>query len=319
MEIILTFDTEIWFDSWSNIDEKFEETFDTYIYGTTTDGKFGLPFTLKVLKECNLPATFFVEPLFALRFGKDPLKIIVEMILAHGQDVQLHLHPEWLDEATTTILKGIYNKRRYLKQFSQDEQKIIIEKGMQYLKEVGCTNIKAFRAGGFGANRDTLIALKDNGILIDCSYNRCLFDEIDFYPEQVLTQPILLEGVYEYPMTVFKDGIARIKHLQIGACSFGEMRDFLWRSSDAGWSHVNFLSHNFELINRIKKRKDKIVIKRFLDLCNFLHKNNKIFKCTTFRDIQPVSTENQFELISVNPIYTYQRLLQNLIGRFKRI
>src|SRR3546814_6004994 len=43
----------------------------------------------------GLKAVFFVEPMPALVCGVDWLKPLVATILARGQEVQLHLHPNW--------------------------------------------------------------------------------------------------------------------------------------------------------------------------------------------------------------------------------
>ena len=45
--------------------------------------------TLRVLKEHGIKGVFFVEPLFAARFGLEKLRIILELILEAGQEVQL--------------------------------------------------------------------------------------------------------------------------------------------------------------------------------------------------------------------------------------
>jgi protein-tyrosine phosphatase len=68
------------------------------LYGRSPAGDYALPKTLEILDRNGLKGVFFVEPLFAARFGVEHLATIVDLIRAGGHDVQLHLHPEWSDE-----------------------------------------------------------------------------------------------------------------------------------------------------------------------------------------------------------------------------
>jgi hypothetical protein len=90
---------EIWPGSWNNIDARFPEAFRRYVYGDTPQGQYALPMTLEILRDHGLRGIFFVEPLFSARFGLGPLQEFVSLIQEGGQDVQMHLHPEWADEA----------------------------------------------------------------------------------------------------------------------------------------------------------------------------------------------------------------------------
>lgn len=110
LNMFLTFDVEIWCGGWDGIETKFPEAFSRYVYGRSGKGDFGLPLILRLLSEHELQATFFVEPLFASRFGLGPLTEIVNLIRDAGQDVQLHVHPEWTDEARPPILATASHK-----------------------------------------------------------------------------------------------------------------------------------------------------------------------------------------------------------------
>jgi hypothetical protein len=72
LNVFFTVDVEIWCDGWENIDHKFPGAFEQYIYGPTPRGNFALPFKLQVLRDHGLTGVFFVEPLFATRFGIEP-------------------------------------------------------------------------------------------------------------------------------------------------------------------------------------------------------------------------------------------------------
>ncbi|MEG8023808.1 hypothetical protein QP162_03915 [Sphingomonas aurantiaca] len=55
----------------------------------------GLSYQLAELARHSLKACFFVDPMPALVYGLAPVRRMVETILAAGQEIQLHLHPNW--------------------------------------------------------------------------------------------------------------------------------------------------------------------------------------------------------------------------------
>src|SRR5499426_1893648 len=128
IQVLFTVDVEVWCESWTDLDREFPEAFRRYIYGPTASGQYGLPFTLQMLRDCGLRGVFFVEPLFAARFGVDPLSEIVGLIHGAGQEVQLHLHTEWVDEARVPpLLPPVSAKKQFLWMFSRAEQAALIE------------------------------------------------------------------------------------------------------------------------------------------------------------------------------------------------
>ena len=134
LNVYLTIDTEIWCDGWDNIDAKFPSAYKKYITGATNNGDYGLPFQLKLLKEHGLKAVFFVEPLFATRFGLQPLQDIVGLIREFDQSVELHLHTEWIDEAKQPLFPHIKEKREHIKYFDYQQQCHLIALGADLLR-----------------------------------------------------------------------------------------------------------------------------------------------------------------------------------------
>ncbi len=197
LKVYFTVDVEIWCDGWVDLDKKFNKAFQHYIYGPTNNGAYGLPYMLDVLNEYGLKAVFFVEPLFSLRFGSNPLAEIAGLILEANQPIELHLHTEWVDEAKTPLLPGIKEKRQHLRYFHSNEQQILIETGKNLLLQAGVKQINAFRAGSFGFNVQTLAALRKAGICVDSSYNATHMGlDSGLMPGQILTEPLLHDGVY---------------------------------------------------------------------------------------------------------------------------
>ena len=69
-----------------------------------------------------------------MRFGQQALDEIVGMVRDGGQEVQLHLHTEWVDEAREPLWPGPQRKRQHLRYFSCEEQTTLIAKGLELLR-----------------------------------------------------------------------------------------------------------------------------------------------------------------------------------------
>ena len=318
MDVFLTVDVEVWCDGWDDIDTKFPDAFQRYIYGPTSRGNYGLPYQLHQLQENGLTGIFFVESLFSTRFGLDPLSEIIGLIRGGGHEVQLHLHTEWVDESNEPLLENIVGKKQFLRYFSLQEQTILIQAGAKLIELAGGQRINAFRAGGFGFNRDTLRALARNHITFDSSYNASIFGlDSGVNPETPLVEPVECEGVYEYPMTVFHNGTRSLRHAQVTACSYREMEGLLWQALESGRKSFVILSHNFELLNGSMNRPDNIVVTRFRNLCSFLDRHRDCFHVRGFYGLTPDLVFSQPAPLT-SPIWkTGLRMIEQGIRRFR--
>ena len=317
LNVFLTVDTEIWCDGWDDLDGQFSAAFRRYVYGPTAKGDYGLPITFRILNDHGLIGVFFVEPLFATRFGDAPLHELVELVQTAGQEVQLHLHTEWVDEAREPLLPHIDRKRQFLRMFSRAEQSVLIAKGQELLRAGGADRINAVRAGNYALNADTLLALADNDIRFDSSYNAAAAVGVDgVAPGRTLTQPFAFGDVIEYPVTVYRDrGPGSLRHLQLTACSFKEIRYVLDHAAADGLAAVVIVSHNFELLNTGKNRPDPIVVKRFQDLCRYLERNTDRFCVRGFRDLASAAGQTQPEPINSTMKLTGERMVTQLARR----
>lgn len=294
LDVFFTVDVEIWCQGWSDLDRQFPAAFKRYVYGSTPQGDFGLPYKMDVLNRHGLKGVFFIEPLFALRFGQAALDEIVGLVRERGHEVQLHLHTEWADEAAELVLPGVTEKRQHLRYFSRQEQATLIAKGLELMKRAGVHDINAFRAGSFAFNRDTLLALGDVGIPFDSSYNASMFGpDSGVMPGERMVEPFELDRVHEYPMTVYRDGTSQMRHAQLTACSFREMEGLLWQALEQRRQSFVILSHGFELLNRAKDRPDTVVVERFHKLCAFLDKYRDSFNVRGFQGLKPAPVSRQ--------------------------
>lgn len=318
LDVFVTVDVEVWCGGWHDIDRKFPSAFKQYVYGQTEQGRFGLTYQTEMLAAHGLKGVFFVEPLFSTRFGPEPLAEIVGLLNTTQQEIQLHLHTEWVDEARAPILPNAEGKgkRQHLRYFTLEEQILLIEKGLILLRDAGAAPANAFRAGSFGFNMDTLRALAASGIAFDSSYNVTQFGlDSGVLPGVPVFAPIKCEGVYEYPMTVFRDGFGKLRHAQIAACSFHEFEGLLWSALEAGSKAFVLLSHNFELLNQAKNRPDWIAVKRFEKLCNFLDRNRDCFSVRGFHGLAPQLSTEQPEPLSSPSWRTAGRLFEQIYRR----
>lgn len=285
MNVFLTFDVEVWCNNWANLDGAFQGSFERYVYGSSPHGDYALPQTMAILNRYGLKGVFFVEPLFATRFGVEYLEIIVKLIRAAGHEIQLHLHPEWTNEAKVPIIQNSSTKRQHLCYYTLEEQTELIACGKKLMEAAGSGPVSAFRAGSFAANRDTFEALRRNGIFLDTSLSRSYdVSGPDLRSEYSFDVPFVLSDVSTYPVTVIKDGLRNDRPAEVTACSFREMRDALWDAQRAGLKEFVIVSHNFELLRRGSSEPDWIVAKRFEQLCAFLARHPEKFTVRGFGD-----------------------------------
>ena len=282
MNVHLSFDVEVWCNGWDSLDARFPEAYERYVYGRSVHGEYALPKTLEILQRHGLKGVFFVEPLFSARFGHDFLVRIVEMIDRAGQDVQLHLHPEWVDEIQPALLDNVSSKRQHMIHYSLEEQKRLIEIGRQAIEAVTGRSVSAFRSGSYACNEDTYRALEANGIKVDSSLNEVAGNISGIGLPRPQHVPATIGQVRSYPISVFEDGFGRLRPAQVGACSFAELRAALLDAHALGLPDFVIVSHNFEMLKPGSSQRDVIVSRRFSALCEFLASEPEKFKVGSY-------------------------------------
>lgn len=270
LKVLITTDVEIWPERWGKLgSDDLQLAMDRYIHGRTARGDYGLPFQLRLLNEHGLHGVFLVETLFTHGFGIEPLHEIVALIQDAGHEVQLHLHPEWIDKFDTPILPQLrgYNMHQY----PLDEQQRLLEIGLHALAAAGASGISAFRAGSYGAGLNTLEALAAVGLRFDTSHNLAYMgDHCRIDAPDPLTQPVRIGEVWELPITCFHEPSGRPRPLQIHACSLAEMKRTLSHARNADWHSAVIVLHGSELLGESKRKADPIAIRRYEGMCRFL-------------------------------------------------
>ena len=314
VQVFITVDVEIWADGWNAIEQKFPKAFEQYIYGHTSKGQFGLPFKLQILNDYGIKADFFIESLFASIFGTNPLQEIVGLVKTANQGLQLHLHPEW---ALKVPNSSIYVGEKKAEDLSVEDYRVLFEAALDNLRCVGVPAVRAFRAGSYHITPNIMEVLAQIPITIDTSYNPCYLDRCSsISPDLLLLQPQKIHGLDEYPVSVFKDFLGKLRPMQITACSSGEMTDCLLRALDSGWQSVVIVSHNFELMDPSCMRPEWVNIKRFSHLCNFLDKHRNDFQAKGFDQVTQLELPStQQEMVSVDFTNTVTRLIEQGVKR----
>lgn len=318
MRVFLTFDVEVWCNSWQTLDADFAASFERYVYGRSSAGQYALPRTLEVLDKHGLKGVFFVEPLFAARFGIEALAEIVNLIKHAGQEIQLHLHPEWTDEALTPLLPDVTHKRQHLTYYSGTEQQRLVQHGLRLLAEAGADRPNAFRAGSFSCNAETFNAVIANGLAFDSSIDSTMATS---QPGSVQaahagpSEPFVHDTLGIYPMSVFRDGFGRLRHAQIGACSVSELTQAMTRAKNSGWQDFVILSHNFEMMVPNSSKPDTITAKRFDSLCGFLSENAGEFETRGFHHLSAPPAPRSLPMPQVGAAATSRRYLEQIMRR----
>jgi peptidoglycan/xylan/chitin deacetylase (PgdA/CDA1 family) len=243
----------------------------------------GIAYQLAVLARHQLKACFFVDPLPAALFGMEPMRRVVGAILAAGQEVQLHLHPNWT--GATVGDGGAAHAKFELIDFSEAEQRNLIARARDLLIEAGAPMPVAFRAGSYGANDATLRALAALGFAYDSSHNGAEHpwpSAIDLPATQIA--PVRHQGLIEVPVTLIHDRPGSARNFQICALSGGEMAAALDHAAMQRHAAVTMVSHSFELANRAGTRPNAVHVKRFDALCALLAARRELLPTVHFAE-----------------------------------
>lgn len=290
LQVLITIDTEVYplLPGWR--DDGLRRDIDRDIYGLTPEGEVGLRHQVETFARHGIKAVFFVESLFAYFAGPGPLREMVGLIQGAGHEVQLHLHPEWLQWVDDPIMA--FEGRETIREYSADEQSRLVGAALHNLRAAGAVDVCAFRAGDFAAGSDTLDALVRNGLRFDTSLNH-------HYPASLPelgarrreTQPFAVGGLTELPVSYWHTPPMGSRPAQLTSASFAEMKASLLHAHREGWAAFTIVSHSFELL-RARRRNparpvaDPVAVSRLERLCEFLQRNPDMFRTCGFNDLR---------------------------------
>lgn len=242
----------------------------------------GLSHKLARLAEHGLKACFFVDPMPAMTYGLDPIRRVVDLVLGWGQEVQLHVHPNWT--AARPGDRGRVEVRHELNDYTFAEQLALIAGAAALLRAAGAPRLVAFRAGSYAANDDTLAALAELGFTYDSSHNGSLQP----WPSRIGLSARRIAptacAVAEVPVTLIEDAPGKLRTAQICALSEREMRAALEHAVAHDHAAVTLVSHSFELANREGTRPNAVHVRRFDALCRRLADMRHVLPTAHFAD-----------------------------------
>ena len=277
--VFLTVDTELaWRHHAAGLDT------DTLFERSIEPAGVGIACQLRVLAEHRLKACFFVDPMPAMLFGLEPMKRVVGAILEAGQEVQLHLHPNWTGAVAGD--RGGEHARFRAIDYDEAEQRDLIAGARDLLVAAGAPPPVAFRAGSYSADDATLRALAALGFAYDSSHNGAEHpwpSAIDLPVRQIA--PVARGGVIEVPVTLIEDRPGALRNFQICALSAGEMAAALSHAAANDHAAVTIVGHSFELSNRAGTRANGIHVRRFESLCAMLDRRREELPTTHFSDV----------------------------------
>lgn len=326
LKVLITIDTEAHPISQNWREDHLAADMKRDLFGQVDGYEVGLEYQLKTLSQHGLKASFMVESLFAgvPEIGEQPLREIVQAILSGGHDIQIHPHTEWVPYISEI---GVPPRGHLLSTYSAAEQEAVIRFAGARLEQAGAPRPVAFRAGGFAANADTLVALARCGIRYDSSFNRTYGQKRCLSPPPKSAGHLTdYNGVQELPVAVFEDFVGHFRPAQLCACSTAEMLHALHAAEASGWEYFVVVSHSFEMLTRRRHRSKPPVIRwdvveRFERLCQFLAGNQQRFQTIRFSDL-----DDFVAVPSANGVYrdikgkftnTVSRVVQQAVSRIQ--
>ncbi len=268
----------------------------------------GISYQLERLREHQLKACFFIDPMPAAIYGIEPIREMVEPILAAGQEVQLHLHPVWLDLAEGKAPRGFE-----LTSFDASQQLELIEKGRQLLVDAGAPDPVAFRAGSYAANADTLRALSRLGITFDSSHNGSHHPDPSALPLHKATiAPARCCDVIEVPVGQIETAPGKLRHLQLCAVSSTELQAALEHAAAHAHPVTTIVSHSFELASRDGLRPNRILCRRFEKMCAFLAASASALPTAHFTDLGDVPLGQPASPLASRRTTTARRIVEQI-------
>jgi hypothetical protein len=247
LKVLITVDVETFFSNGKLL------PFETNVYGRTNSGEFGVHKIMEICDNYGIKATFFVDVYEHHHYGLSVLENLCQDIYGKSHSVQLHAHPNFIPGCSLELMKS----------YDLETQKRIIGEGRRLIEEFIGQAPVAFRAGAYGINMDTILALEENDFEIDSSYFRhhknCqLSYELD---NLYANNPFMISNIFEIPVTIYNilniGALKKDSKLDINACSYSELASITNKFRNYGAPNqtgiiVLFL-HSFSFI---KWRKD---------------------------------------------------------------
>lgn len=285
---------------------------------------------LNLADKFKVPLNFFADVLSVKRFDElgikgysEDFKSQLNDAFQKGHDIQLHLHPHWLD---TDIVDGVFHtSEKYSLGDVVDQIDDVVKNGIQILKNITQDSKYqpvAFRAGGYVLNPNTeeiLKSLQKAGIKIDSSICKGYFFKSNLSTVDYTNVPKKAnwrldhegdfsrestDGLYEIPIVGKSKGFFEVP-------TFFKMKKYAHRMAKASGKMIHAAPAILSPTEKIKK----ILCSRMLTFDNYtydLDYNNKIL--STYLD--KIDTTNDVYLSAIGHPKTMGNYGMKLFEKF---
>lgn len=165
------------------------------IYGiTNNERRCGIDLLMDLLDRYGVKGLFFVDIAEAWDYGEKKVADVLRHITRRGHFTGVHIHPDHMADPN----------RRFLHEYSWAEQYDIISNCTDLYERALGRRPEVFRAGRYGADRNTLKILTELGYKADFSQ---FFGKRDCHiipPCAVIKPKRQRDGLLEVPVTVFR-------------------------------------------------------------------------------------------------------------------
>lgn len=170
------------------------------IWGEHDKGTAGIRQMCSIAKEFHAQLTFFVDACGAYSYLDEVAEVICWLDQS-GHDVQLHTHSEYLPEHFW-VEHGFKYRPRFLNQYGTKKAIFTIKHFSKFVSDLTGKPLRAFRAGSFRWNANTIRALRTAGIPLSFnnSMNACCAGQCTY--SEATNQPyVWSNGMIEVPIT----------------------------------------------------------------------------------------------------------------------
>jgi hypothetical protein len=264
--------------------------YDLRVWGRFRNQKqeLGIDLIMRELEAHGHRATFFLEPLGSSHFGIEGLREVCATMRGRGHDVQLHLHP--IQKQINWWTQGLAPPADDMADYSVADQTLLLGEGLGLLERCGVprSELNAFRAGNFGAGNSTWQALARAKLRLDSSLNlnylskNCRIE----WPKEETGLFDTGEGVWELPVSNFREADGAFRHLQLTAVSLREIEHYFDQARRHGIREITIVTHSFEFffvdsIAQKAGRPNRINIHRLRGLARLLRRRQADFEVET--------------------------------------
>lgn len=322
-QICISIDTEFSIAGHFEEPERYKPVSDPMVYGEVDGREEALGFLLDTFATYNISASFFIECANYYYFGDAPMQAVVERIRAAGQDMQLHVHPVWLNFVDGQIA-GNFPRNDYCTERSFDDLKRIFELCITVFERWVGHRPLAIRTGSLRADENVFRVMRALDIPMSSNVATGVFE-----PTETMLQHDsgrhLIHGVMELPVFTYQDmrigGKRHRKSLQITSCSWPEMKHLLKTARAQGVENIVILTHPSEFIKKAdftyqKITRNRVNQQRLVKLCSFIANHPDEFESTDFS--QQHARGNNSELtqpfVEIPPYFAVLRKLHNKLN-----